>query len=52
MYYLYSNTSLNTVLEYCHETNYTIPTTLDKTLFPNQGYAMTYGTELPIIYIR
>lgn len=48
----YNGYGLNTVLEYCHETNYTIPTTLDKTLFPNQGYAMTYGTELPIIYIR
>ena len=48
----YRGYGLNTVLEYCHKTNYTIPTTLDKTLFPNQGCALAYGKEVPIIYIR
>ncbi len=43
---------LNTVLEYCHKTNYTIPETLDRAAFPKQGYAMTYGKNLPVIFIR
>ncbi len=47
-----SETGLNVVLDYCRSTNYTIPVTLDKELFPDQRYAVTYGKQVPIIYVR